>query len=46
MRKAITCGDLDKIMAELDNTKTGAYVEIVSPELSAPPIMEAIHNNL
>ncbi|MCC4772185.1 alpha-keto acid decarboxylase family protein [Methanosarcina sp. DH2] len=46
MRKAITCGDLDKIMTEVNNTKTGAYVEIVSPELSAPPIMEAIHNNL
>jgi indolepyruvate decarboxylase len=46
MRKATTCGDLDKIMAELDNNKTGAYVEIVTPEMSAPPLMEAIHKNL
>lgn len=45
-RKAITCGDLDKIMAELDNTKTGAYVEIITPEMSVPPIMKVIHNNL
>jgi indolepyruvate decarboxylase len=46
MRKATTCGDLDKIMAELDNNKTGAYIEIVTPEMSAPPLMEVIHRNL
>ncbi|AKB80117.1 Pyruvate decarboxylase [Methanosarcina horonobensis HB-1 = JCM 15518] len=46
MRKAVTCGDLDKIMEELENTRTGAYIEIVTPKLSAPQIMEAIHNNL
>jgi indolepyruvate decarboxylase len=46
MRKATTCGDLDKIMAELDNTKTGAYIEVVTPEMSAPPLMEVIHRNL
>jgi indolepyruvate decarboxylase len=45
-RKAITCGDLDKIMEELENTRTGAYIEVVTPKLSAPPIMETIHNNL
>jgi indolepyruvate decarboxylase len=46
VRKATTCGDLDRIMEELDNAKTGAYIEIVSPEFSAPPLMEAIHKNL
>lgn len=46
MRKTTTCGNLDKIMAELDNTKTGAYVEIVTPEMSTPPLTEAIHKNL
>jgi len=46
MRKATTCGDLDKIMAELDNTKTGAYIEVVTPEMSAPPLVEVIHRNL
>ena len=46
MRKATTCGDLNKIMAELDNTETGAYIEIITPEMSAPPLIEAIHKNL
>ncbi|WP_440945938.1 alpha-keto acid decarboxylase family protein [Methanosarcina sp. T3] len=46
IRKATTCGDLDKIMAELDNVGTGAYVEITTPEMSAPPIIETVHNNL
>jgi indolepyruvate decarboxylase len=46
IRKAITCGDLDKIMKELNNIKTGAYIEIVMPKLSAPQLMEAIHKNL
>ena len=46
IRKATTCGDLDKIMRELDNNKTGAYIEIVTPEMSAPPLMEVIHRNL
>jgi len=45
-RKASTCGDLDKIMEELNSIKTGAYVEIVTPELSAPQLMETIHKNL
>jgi indolepyruvate decarboxylase len=45
-RKAITCGDLDRVMRELDNIKTGAYIEIVTPELSAPPLMETIHKNV
>jgi indolepyruvate decarboxylase len=46
VRKATTCGDLNKIMAELNNTKTGAYIEVVTPEMSSPPLMEAIHRNL
>lgn len=46
VRRATTCGDLDTIMSELDNTKTGAYIEIVTPKMSAPPLMEAIHRNL
>jgi len=46
VRKVITCGELDKIMTELDNTKTGAYIEVVTPEMSAPPLMEVIHRNL
>jgi indolepyruvate decarboxylase len=33
-------------MRELDNAKTGAYIEIVTPKLSAPPLMEAVHKNL
>jgi indolepyruvate decarboxylase len=45
-RKAITCGGLDKIMRELDNTETGAYIEIVTPKLSAPSLMETIHKNI
>ncbi|MFI5382631.1 MAG: alpha-keto acid decarboxylase family protein [Methanosarcina thermophila] len=45
-RKATTCGELDKIMRELDTAKVGAYIEIVTPELSAPPLMRAIHKNL
>jgi indolepyruvate decarboxylase len=46
MRKVTTCGELDKVMEELDSNKTGAYIEIVTPKLSAPPLMEAIHKNL
>jgi indolepyruvate decarboxylase len=46
MRKAATCGELDKIMAELKDVKTGAYIEIVTPELSAPELMKAMHDNL
>ncbi|MGB9940911.1 alpha-keto acid decarboxylase family protein [Methanosarcina sp.] len=45
-RKVTTCGDLDKIMRELNNAKTGAYIEIVTPQLSAPLLMETIHKNL
>ncbi|MDD2614926.1 MAG: alpha-keto acid decarboxylase family protein [Methanosarcina sp.] len=45
-RKATTCGDLDKILRELNNTKTGAYIEIVTPKLSAPQLMEMIHKKL
>jgi indolepyruvate decarboxylase len=45
-RKVSTCGDLDRVMRELDNAKTGAYIEIVTPKLSAPPLMEAVHKNL
>jgi len=45
-RKATTCGELDKIMRELNTAKVGAYIEIVTPELSAPPLMKAIHENL
>lgn len=46
MRKVTTCGELDKTMEELSNAKTGAYIEIVTPKLSAPPLMEEIHKNL
>ncbi len=46
MRKVTTCGELDKTMEELGSTKTGAYIEIVTPKLSAPPLMEEIHKNL
>jgi indolepyruvate decarboxylase len=45
-RRAITCDELDKIMKELDNTKTGAYIEILTPHMSAPLLMEIIHRNL
>ncbi len=45
-RKVTTCGDLDKTMKELDSSKKGAYIEIVTPKLSAPRLMEAIHKNL
>ncbi|WP_292388296.1 alpha-keto acid decarboxylase family protein [Methanosarcina sp. UBA5] len=45
-RKVTTCGALDKVMRELNNAKTGAYIEIVTPKLSAPPLMETIHKNL
>jgi indolepyruvate decarboxylase len=33
-------------MRELNTAKVGAYIEIVTPELSAPPLMKAIHENL
>jgi indolepyruvate decarboxylase len=46
MRKATTCGDLDKVMQELENTKTGAYIEIVMPKFSAPPLVETIHQRI
>lgn len=45
-RKATTCGDLDNILRELNNIKTGAYIEIVTPKLSAPQLMEMIHKKL
>jgi len=45
-RKATTCGELDKIMEELENLDRGAYIEIVTPKFSAPPLMEVIHKNL
>jgi indolepyruvate decarboxylase len=46
MKKVTTCEELDKVMRELDNAKTGAYIEIVTPKLSAPLLMETIHKNL
>jgi indolepyruvate decarboxylase len=46
MRKAATCGELDKVMEELENTKTGAYIEVVMPKLSAPPLVETIHQRV
>lgn len=46
MRKITTCGDLNEVMEELENTRKGAYIEVVMPELSAPPIMETIHDNM
>lgn len=46
MRKVTTCGELDKTMEELGSTKTGAYIEVVTPKLSASPLMEEIHKNL
>ena len=45
-RKATTCGDLDKVLEELENTEKGAYVEIVMPKLSAPPLVETIHQRI
>lgn len=49
-KKVVTCGELDNVMAELESVKTGAYtgayIEIVTPEMSAPPLMKAIHDNL
>lgn len=45
-RKATTCGELDKIMEELGNLDSGAYIEIMTQKFSAPPLMEAIHKNL
>ncbi|MGB9929602.1 MAG: alpha-keto acid decarboxylase family protein [Methanosarcina sp.] len=45
-RKVTTCGELDKIMEELRNAEKGAYIEIVTPKLSAPPLMETIHKKL
>lgn len=46
IRKAVTCGELEHILEELDHTRTGAYVEIVMPEMSAPALMKAMHDNL
>jgi indolepyruvate decarboxylase len=46
IRKAITCGDLNKVMEELDNTRKGAYIEIVMPKLSAPQLVKTIHENI
>ncbi len=46
IRKAATCGELDHVLAELGDISTGAYVEVVMPEMSAPPLMKAMHNNL
>lgn len=46
MRRVTTCGELDKTMEELGGTKTGAYIEVVTPKLSASPLMESIHKNL
>ncbi len=44
--KAATCGALDHIIAELGDITTAAYVEIVMPEMSAPVLMKAMHDNL
>ena len=46
IRKAATCGELDHILSELGDITTGAYVEIVMPEMSAPALMNAMHDNL
>ncbi len=46
IRTAATCGQLDHVMAELGDIKTGAYIEIVMPEMSAPALMNAMHDNL
>jgi indolepyruvate decarboxylase len=45
-KKVTTCEELDKVMKELDNAKTGAYIEVVTPKLSAPTLMETIHKNV
>jgi indolepyruvate decarboxylase len=44
--KASTCGQLEDILGKLGNIKTGAYIEITTPEMSAPPLMKAMHDNL
>lgn len=46
MRKATTCGELEKVMEELENNNTGAYIEVVMPKLSAPPLLETIHQRI
>ena len=46
LKKAATCGELDEILTGLDDVKSGAYVEIVTPDMSAPPLMRAMHDNL
>ncbi len=45
-RKVSTSGELDQVMAELPEVNTAAYVEVVTPWLSAPPLMKAMHDNL
>lgn len=45
-RRTTTCGELNDVMEELENTKTGAYIEIVMPKLSAPPLVETIHQRI
>jgi len=46
MKKVVTCGELDKVLVELESVKTGAYIEIVTPDMSTPPLMKAMHDNL
>ena len=46
IRKAATCGELDRVLAELSDINTGAYVELIMPEMSAPELMKAMHDNL
>lgn len=45
-RRTTTCDELNDVMEELENTKTGAYIEIVMPKLSAPPLVETIHQRI
>lgn len=46
VRKVSTCGELDHVLAELGDIATGAYVEVVMPEMSAPALMKAMHDHL
>ncbi len=45
-RKVSKCGELDNVIKELESADSGAYVEVVTPEMSAPPLMKAMHDNL
>lgn len=44
-RRVATCGELERVLSELDGLGRGAYIEVQTPRMSAPPLAEALRDH-